>query len=135
MQAASPILIDVRMGGRLVTIPGSRDEMCSTILDKLDLDIDQFYLMLNGKLLQWGRVLGDYDVSERFTIQVLPILRGGGTFFSFLVHSFFLFDPKLLLLLYMSSSLRSFCFVSNFSFTLSNCICYIKARCVFVIVL
>ena len=89
MQAASPILIDVRMGGRLVTIPGSRDEMCSTILDKLDLDIDQFYLMLNGKLLQWGRVPGDYDVSERFTIQVLPILRGGGTFFSFLVHFFF----------------------------------------------
>ena len=89
MQAASPILIDVRMGGRLVTIPGSRDEMCSTISDKLDLDIDQFYLMLNGKLLQWGRVLGDYDVSERCTIQVLPILRGGGTFFSFLVHFFF----------------------------------------------
>ena len=46
MQAASPILIDVGMGDRIVTIPSDRNEMCSTISDKLDLDVDQCYLML-----------------------------------------------------------------------------------------
>ena len=84
MRAAAPLMIDVGMGGRLVTIPISRSEMCSSISDKLDLEVNQCYLMLEGKPLQWGRLLGDYDVTDRCTIQVLRILPGGGTFFSFI---------------------------------------------------
>ena len=84
MQVPTPLLIDVEMGDRLVTIPIGRNEMCSVISEKLELDLDQCYLMLDSKPLQWGRSLGDYDVSERCTIQVLQVLGGGGTFFSFI---------------------------------------------------
>ena len=84
MQVPTPLLIDVEMGDRLVTIPIGRNEMCSVISEKLELDLDQCYLMLDSKPLQWGRSLGDYDISKRCTIQVVPILCGGGTIFSVL---------------------------------------------------
>ena len=80
MQVPTPLLIDVEVGCRLVTIPIGRNELCSVISDKLELDLDQFYLMLGSKPLQWGRSIGDYDVSERCTVQVLHVLGGGGTF-------------------------------------------------------
>ena len=84
MQVPTPLLIDVEMGDRLVTIPIGRNEMCSVISEKLELDLDQCYLMLDNKPLQWGRSLVDYDISKRCTIQVVPILCGGGTIFSVL---------------------------------------------------
>ena len=84
MQVPTPLLIDVEMGDRHVTIPIGRNEMCSVISEKLELDLDQCYLMLGGKPLQWGRCLGDYDVGERCTVQVLATLGGGGiVFFTF----------------------------------------------------
>ena len=81
IHASTQLLIDVRLGGRLVTIPIGRNEMCSAISDKLDLDLDQCYLMLGSKPLQWGCSIGNYDISERCIIQVLPIMSGGGAFF------------------------------------------------------
>ena len=86
MPAAAQLMIDVRMGARLVTIHVSRNDMCSLISDKLDLEVNQCYLMLGGKPLQWGRLLGDYDVTERCTIQVLPNLLGGGTFLHCIIY-------------------------------------------------
>ena len=81
IQEPIPLMVDVDTSGRIVTICVYRNEKCSVISEKLELDVDQCYLMLGGKPLQWGRCLGDYDVGARCTVQVLATLGGGGLIF------------------------------------------------------
>ena len=76
----APILIDVTLGTRLVTIATDASEMCSAILKKLGMgeNLKLYYALFSGKPLQWERRFADYDVPERFTIEVVPTIRGGG---------------------------------------------------------
>ena len=74
------LMVDVVVGGRLVTNYIDRNEKCCVVLDKFNLDHGDFSLMWNSKPLHVSRTFADYDPPSRFTIEVRGLIRGGGTF-------------------------------------------------------
>ena len=82
------ILVDVAMNGRIVTVNIHTTEKCNAILERMSLDSDNFYMMSKFKPLEAGRRIIDYDFPRRFSVEVLPILRGGIFLFLYLFDMF-----------------------------------------------
>ena len=82
------ILVDVAMNGRIVTVNIYPTEKCNSILERMGLDSDNFYMLSKFKPLEAGRRIIDYDFPRRFSVEVLPILRGGIFLFLYVLYLF-----------------------------------------------
>ena len=75
------LMVDVRMNCGLRTVGVTPNTKCSFIMESLDIDPAAFYMVCGVKALDWNRLISDYDFPGRFSVEVIPILHGGGKYF------------------------------------------------------